>query len=78
MDPSANDDSDLGELLILDDLLTVRAADKIQAPLLAYPRNDHNITDFELFTAQDLDRFVDQAVKYYLHRGLLPVRDPVS
>lgn len=75
MSTTSNKISDLGELLLLDDLLTVRAADQEQIPLLAYPRDDHNTTDFEFFTAQDLDRFVDQAAKHYIQDGLLP---PVS
>lgn len=71
----SNNTSNPSELLLLDDLLTVRAADREQVPLLAYPRNDYITTDFELFTAQDLDKFVDQAAKCYIQHGLLP---PVS
>lgn len=65
--------SDLGEFLILDDILTVRAADPHQVPILAYPRSSKSVADFELFNGQSLDRFVDQAAKNYIRCGCAPV-----
>jgi hypothetical protein len=65
--------SDLGEMLILDDLLALRAADAVQVPLLGYPKPGPDITDFELFTGRALDQFVDRAAKEYVAVGLLPV-----
>lgn len=67
--------SGLGEMLILDDVLTLRAADIEQTPILAYPKPGSYVADFELFNGQDLDRFVDQAAKQYIQRGLSPVRE---
>lgn len=62
-----------GEILILDDLIRQRAADSDQTPLLAFPKSETGITDYEKFTGQDLDRFIDQAAKYYVRCGLDPV-----
>ncbi len=62
-----------GEILILDDLIRQRAADSDQTPLLAFPKFERGITDYEKFTGQDLDRFIDQAAKYYVRCGLEPV-----
>ncbi|TGO23798.1 hypothetical protein BPAE_0121g00140 [Botrytis paeoniae] len=69
---SIDSTSDLGEFLILDDIVTVRAADVHQVPLLAYPRPGKGVADFELFTGQNLDRFVDQATKEYIRCGCAP------
>ena len=81
MAPRANtDDASLGntplemqDFLIVDDLLQARAADKIQTPLLCFPRTERGVIDYEGFTGSDIDRFVDHAAKYYLRHGLQPV-----
>ncbi|KAM3076421.1 hypothetical protein ACMFMG_007240 [Clarireedia jacksonii] len=65
--------SSLGEFLILDDLITIRASDEEQVPILAYPRPGKGIADFECFTGRDLDRFIDHSLKEYLKCGLAPV-----
>ena len=74
------DDASLGnkplemeDFVIADDLLRARAADKIQTPLLCFPRTERGLIDYEAFTGSDIDRFVDHAVKYYLMHGLQPV-----
>ncbi|KAK4964061.1 hypothetical protein LTR66_012495 [Elasticomyces elasticus] len=59
--------------LILDDLLRIRASDEEQVPVLACP-HEGTRADFELFTARDLDLFVDRAAKGYLAIGLTPAR----
>ena len=64
---------DLQDFLIADDLLRARAADKIQTPLLCFPRTERSVIDYEGFTGSDIDRFVDHAAKYYLRHGLQPV-----
>ena len=61
------------EILILDDLIRQRAADKDQVPLLAFPKSETGILDYEEFGGQTLDRFIDQAAKYYVNCGLGPV-----
>lgn len=77
---AATDDAPLGntplereDFIIVDDLLQARASDKIQTPLLCFPRSERGIIDYEGFTGSDIDRFVDHAAKYYLMRGLQPV-----
>ena len=62
-----------GEILILDDLIRQRAADSDQVPLLAFPKSERGITDYEEFTGQRLDLFIDQAAKYYVRCGLKAV-----
>ena len=61
------------DFLIADDLLRARAADKIQTPLLCFPRTERGVIDYEGFAGSDIDRFVDHAAKYYLRHGLQPV-----
>ncbi|KAF7929581.1 hypothetical protein EAE99_004485 [Botrytis elliptica] len=69
---SIDSTSDLGEFLILDDIVTVRAADVHQVPFLAYPQPGKGVADFTLSTGQNLDRFVDQATKEYIRCGCAP------
>ena len=68
-----NPTSGLGEMQILDDLLQLRAADRDQIPLLAFPKSGRGVTDYEHFTGKDLDSFVDHAAKHYMRCGLKPV-----
>ncbi|KAI4149890.1 MAG: hypothetical protein L6R39_002393 [Caloplaca ligustica] len=65
----------LGDFIIIDDLFKARANDRIQKPLLAFPRSERGVSDFELFSGQDLDRFVEHAAKYYLQAGLRTTHD---
>ncbi|KAL8728617.1 MAG: hypothetical protein Q9166_005270 [cf. Caloplaca sp. 2 TL-2023] len=55
----------LGEFVLLDELFRLRAADKVQVPLLAFPRSEKDTGDFELLTGQEVDRFVDIAARHY-------------
>ncbi|KAI9642093.1 hypothetical protein NHQ30_009964 [Ciborinia camelliae] len=73
VDPS----SDLGEFLVLDDIVRVRACDINQVPIFAYPPPGKGVADFDLFTGKDLDRFVDQAAKAYLQCGCAPDQSKV-
>ena len=61
------------DIILLDDLLRLRAADKTQMPLLCFPKSERGIVDYEEFNGRDIDRFVDQAAKYYMRCGLEPV-----
>ena len=63
-----------GELRVLDDIIRYRAADNPPAPILGYPKIPDNVNEYENLTGQQLDRFVDGAVKYYINSGLKPVR----
>ena len=65
------------DIILSDDLLRLRAADKIQVPLLCFPRSERDTVQYEEFNGRDIDRFVDQAAKYYMRCGLQPVGDPV-
>ena len=75
-----HDSLDEEAFLIADDLIQARAADKIQKPLLCFPRTERAVTDFETFTGNEIDRFVDHAAQFYRKQGLQPVgsRIPVS
>lgn len=61
-------------MILVDDLLRARARDEDQVPLLYFAEGERNVTDFEHFTGKDLDRFVDHAAKFYISKGLKPVR----
>ena len=54
----------------IDGLLKSHAAEPEQTPLICYPKE--GAADFELHTGQDLDRFTDAAVQFYLANGLEP------
>jgi hypothetical protein len=53
-------------LLVVDDLLRRAASESEQRSLLAYPRSEHGLVDYELFSAQELDRFVNQAAQIFI------------
>ena len=61
------------DIIVFDDLLRLRAADKTQSPLLCFPKSEPGAVDYEEFSGRDIDRFVDQAAKYYMRCGLQPV-----
>jgi hypothetical protein len=61
------------ETLTFDQLLRKRAVDVDQTPLLAYPRSQLGVNDYELVTGAKLNRFVDGAAKALLQRGFKPV-----
>ncbi|RFU33965.1 hypothetical protein B7463_g2378, partial [Scytalidium lignicola] len=52
----------------IDDLLRSYVAEPIRIPLVAYPAK--GVSDFEEFTAGDLDRFADAAVARYMSVGI--------
>lgn len=52
----------------IDGLLKSHGAEPEQTPLICYPKE--GTADFELHTGQDLDRFTDSAVQFYLANGL--------
>ncbi|KAL8774731.1 MAG: hypothetical protein Q9209_000670 [Squamulea sp. 1 TL-2023] len=60
----------LGEFVLLDDLFRARARDMVQKPLVAFPKSEQGVSDFEYFTGHDLDRFVEHAAKHYIKLGL--------
>ncbi|EME44159.1 NRPS-like protein [Dothistroma septosporum NZE10] len=59
----------------IDGLLKSHAAEPEQTPLICYPKE--GAADFELHTGQDLDRFTDAAVQFYLANDLEPA-DPTA
>lgn len=63
-------EEDLGEIILIDDLFRLRAKDKVQKPLIAFPKSESSVSDFEYFTGRDLDRFVEHAARHYLGLGL--------
>lgn len=62
-----------GRPYVIDDLIRLRAADKEQVPILAYPKSEDSPVDYEHFTGQSLDRFIDHAAKLLLARGFKAV-----
>ncbi|KAI5302744.1 putative NRPS-like protein biosynthetic cluster [Ascosphaera pollenicola] len=59
-----------GQLLVLDDIIQFRKADEVQSPILAYPKDEKSVADYEYFTAQELDRLIDGNVKQLIKLGL--------
>lgn len=57
---------------LLDDVLCIGAQNKVQVPLIGYPRDD-TVADFELFTAKDLHILVERAAKHYALLDIEPV-----
>ena len=66
------------DLVICDDLLRLRAADREQVPLLCFPKSERGTVDYEQFTGREIYGFVDHAAKYYMRCGLEPVGDAVG
>ena len=64
---------DLGTFNFLDEVFRCRAADKIQTPLMAFPKSERGAADFEYFNGQDLDRFTDRAAWHYTAENLRTV-----
>lgn len=62
-----------GELKVLDDIIRHRATDEPPVPILGYPRYEHNVDNYELFTGKQLNYFVDAAVKHFISNGFWPV-----
>ncbi|KAK6834999.1 hypothetical protein PG987_009693 [Apiospora arundinis] len=59
-----------GRLWTIDDLIRVRARDKVQSPILGYPRYQSKPTDYEYFTGKNLDRMVDETCHLLVRDGL--------
>ncbi|KAL8649833.1 MAG: hypothetical protein Q9226_005412 [Calogaya cf. arnoldii] len=59
-------EEDPGGLTLIDDIFKARVKDKDQKPLIAFPKSERSVSDFEYFTARDLDRFIEHAARYYL------------
>ena len=64
---------EFGDLKVLDDIIRHRAADSPPAPILGYPRFEHVVDDYELFTGKQLDQYIDGAVKTFIASGFRPV-----
>lgn len=62
-----------GKLNVLDDIIQFRKTDDVQSPILAYPKGEKSVADYEYFTAQELDRLIDGNVKQLIKLGLGPV-----
>jgi hypothetical protein len=54
----------------IDDLLRSYAAELVDTPLVAYPVK--GVSDFEEYTAEDLDKFADAAAARYMSVGINP------
>ncbi|EGX88815.1 NRPS-like enzyme, putative [Cordyceps militaris CM01] len=61
-----------GELLVLDDVLSLHASKSPSPVLFAYPREDRSGGYFETFTAAQLDGYVDAAVQHLIQSGHEP------
>ena len=62
-----------GEIKILDDVIRNRALDDPPTAIFGYPRYEDRVDQYESFTGRDFDRFIDEAVRYFIGAGLKPV-----
>ncbi|OCL03658.1 acetyl-CoA synthetase-like protein, partial [Glonium stellatum] len=65
-------------LFTINDLIRLRATDTPQTPLVAFPRNKHNVSDWEEFTEQDLSNFTNGTVKCLKDLGLKQVSEEMT
>lgn len=63
----------LGNFYLLDDVFKLRAANKVQIPLVTFPKLERAVTDFEYHIGQNLNRFVYLATKYYTEANIKAV-----
>ncbi|RDW78967.1 putative NRPS-like enzyme (JCVI) [Aspergillus mulundensis] len=63
---------EFGRLNTLDDLIRVRAADAVQKPILAYPKSQDGVIEYEYFTGEDLDSMIDEVVVRLMDMGFKP------
>ncbi|KAL4754414.1 hypothetical protein BDW72DRAFT_190275 [Aspergillus terricola var. indicus] len=65
-----------GRLNTLDDLIHLRAADAVQEPILAYPKQSHDAAiEYEYFTGENLDCMIDHAVCRLVEVGFKPPKE---
>lgn len=56
----------------VEDVLLSRLDTSPTAPLISYPATPRGKTDYVDYSANDLNRFVDEAVRKYASSGLIP------
>ncbi|QDS74306.1 putative secondary metabolism biosynthetic enzyme [Venturia effusa] len=56
----------------VDDVLLNRKRTSPTAPLISYPVTPRGKTDYKDYSAEDLNRFVDEAIRLYASSGLFP------
>ena len=71
-DDAENPEIDFSKFQLLHEVFRHRAADPIQAPLMAFPKS--GFADYEYFTGRVLDQFTDTAAWYYTEANLRTVR----
>ncbi|KAL4873584.1 hypothetical protein BDV12DRAFT_208521 [Aspergillus spectabilis] len=62
----------------INDILLQRISHPLDAPLVGYPQSSHGISDYTFYTAKDLDRFANGAVKILQSSGLQKFSEPVE
>jgi hypothetical protein len=60
-------------LFTYDQMIRQRALDTDQTPLIAYPKSQYGVADYETVSGQQLNRFVDGGAKALIKAGLKPV-----
>jgi hypothetical protein len=60
-------------LFTYDQMIRQRAIDIDQTPLIAYPKSQYGVADYEAITGEQLNRFVDGGAKALMKAGLEPV-----
>jgi hypothetical protein len=57
-------------LYTYDQMLRQRGADEDQTPLIAYPKSEFGVSDYEFVNGKTLNRFVDDGVNALMKAGL--------
>lgn len=63
-----------GPLNVLDDVIRHRASDRIQYPILAYPKYENDPASYSYYTGKQLDAMIDQAAAKLVSDGFQQVR----
>lgn len=63
----------------VDELVRELGSDADQTPLIAFPKTELGVDDYEYFNGRDINRLVDGAVSHLLARNITPtVRLPCA
>lgn len=49
----------------IDGMFQQRRQATIQSPLVAYPKTEKGITDFVLYSCEEINRFIDKVISHY-------------
>lgn len=63
------------ESILVDDLIRQRARENNEVPLVAYPKSEQGLTDYQTFTAKSIDHYITKAAEKLRENGYGCVHD---